>query len=109
MKSWQQFENAVADLYRLLGAEVTQNIEICQKKVDILAHFPIQGSKTKHRVIVECKDENHVVNANQRVMQFQGLLEIARRAGLADSAEIVTRVPWGDAAKASLSQQILVS
>lgn len=33
------FEDTVADLYRLLGAEVIQNIEICQKKVDILATF----------------------------------------------------------------------
>lgn len=95
----RQFEDAIADLYRLLGAEVIQNVEICQKKVDILAQFPIQGSATKHRVIVECKDEERAVNANQRVMQFQGLLDVVRKAGLADSAEIVTRVPWGDAAK----------
>jgi hypothetical protein len=93
------FEDAVANLYRLLGAEVIQNIEICHKKVDILAHFPIHGGSLKHRVIVECKDEARAVNANQRVMQFFGLLKKARELGVADSAEIVTKVPWGDAAK----------
>src|ERR1051325_10820093 len=58
------FEDEVANLYRLLGADVIQNIEICQKKVDIFASFPIQGGPTKHRIIVECKDEKRVVNAN---------------------------------------------
>ncbi len=95
----RKFEDDVADLYRLLGAEVIQGIEINQKKVDILAIFPIQGSQLKHRVIIECKDEKKAVDANQRVMQFQGLLNIARKTGDADSAEIITRVPWGDAAK----------
>jgi NACHT domain-containing protein/restriction endonuclease/pentapeptide repeat protein len=95
----RKFEDEVADLYRLLGAEVIQNIEVCQKKVDILATFSLQGSPTKHKVIVECKDEKKAVDANQRVMQFQGLLDIARQTREADSAEIVTRVAWGDAAK----------
>lgn len=92
----RRFEDDVANLYRLLGAEVIQGIEICQKKVDILATFlyPV-----RHRVIVECKNEKKAVDANQRVMQFQGLLEVARRAGEADSAEIITNVSWGDAAK----------
>jgi len=95
----RRFEDEVADLYRLLGAEVIRNVEICQKKVDVFAQFPIQGGPIKHRVIVECKDEKKVINANQRVMQFKGLLDIARETGDADSAEIVTRVSWGDAAK----------
>lgn len=95
----KKFEDTVADVYRLLGAEVTQNIEICNKKVDILATFQLPGSTTGHRVIVECKDEQKVVNQNQRVMQFQGLLDTTRKAGEADSAAIITRVPWGDEAK----------
>src|SRR5205085_2702787 len=53
----------------------------------------------KHRVLVECKDEKRAVDANQRVMQFQGLLSVARNSGEADAAEIVTRIAWGDAAK----------
>lgn len=94
-----KFEDTVAGIYRLLGAKVIQNIEICQKKVDILATFRIPGSPIGHRVIVECKDEKKAVAQNQRVMQFKGLLEIARKLGDADSAEIVTRVPWSDRAK----------
>ena len=50
----RSFEDQVADLYRLLGARVTQNIEIHQKKVDILATFRIPGSSREHTVIVEC-------------------------------------------------------
>ena len=46
----RSFEDQVADLYRLLGARVTQNIEIHQKKVDILATFRIPGSVREHTV-----------------------------------------------------------
>lgn len=92
----RKFEDDVADLYRLQGAEVVQNIEVCNKKVDILVTF---SYPVTHRVIVECKDESKVVGANQRVMQFHGLLTSARKAGEAESAEIITRVPWGDAAQ----------
>lgn len=94
-----QFENTVADIYQLLGANVIQNIEICQKKVDIFATFPLPASPIGHRIIVECKDEKKVVAQNQRIMQFKGLLETARKSGEADSAEIITRVPWSDQAK----------
>lgn len=95
----RRFEDEVAELYRLLGAQVVQNIEIHQKKVDILATFRIPGSSREHSVIVECKDEKRVVDANQRIMAFKGLLVVARESGIADSAEIVTRVPWSDQAK----------
>ena len=94
-----EFENDVAELYRLLGAEVTQNIEIANKKVDLLVTFPVPGSSGTHRVLVECKDEKRRVADNQRVMQFHGLLKTARELGIAESAEIISRVPWSDAAK----------
>ena len=99
VKKGAKFEDTVADVFRLLGAEVVQNIEICQKKVDIFATFQLPGSPTGHRVIVECKNEKRAVNQNQRVMQFKGLLETSRKTGEADSAEIITRVPWSDQAK----------
>jgi NACHT domain/Restriction endonuclease/Pentapeptide repeats (8 copies) len=99
VKKGRNFEDSVADLYRLLGAQVVQNIEMHQKKVDILATFRVPGSSREHRVIVECKDEKKAVNANQRVMAFKGLLDVARGAGTAESAEIVTRVSWSDQAK----------
>jgi hypothetical protein len=100
----RKFEKMIAGLYKMLGAEVVQNIEVCQKKIDLLATFQIHGSRIKHRVLVECKDEKRVRNANQRVMQFRGLLDVARRAGEADSAEIVSRLPWGDEAKGFAKQ-----
>src|ERR1700742_4130729 len=74
----RKFEDAVAELYRLLGARVVQNIEIHQKKVDIVATFRIPGSSREHSVIVECKDEAKAVGTNARVMAFKELLDIAR-------------------------------
>lgn len=99
VKKGKKFEDTVADVYRLLGAKVIQNIEICNKKVDILVTFQVPGSTTGHRVIVECKDEKKPPRQNQRVMEFQGLLNTARKLGEADSVEIITRVPWSDQAK----------
>ena len=84
-----------------LGATVTQNILLCGKKVDILAVFRVPGSSGRRRVIVECKNEGKRVAQNQRVLEFIRLLETARKAREADSAEIVTEVDWGDAAKAA--------
>ena len=99
VKKGKKFEKMVADLYILLKAEVVQNIEICQKKVDIFATFRLPGSSIEHRVIVECKNEKKPRNQNQRVMELKGLLEIARKSGEADSAEIITNVTWSDQAK----------
>jgi hypothetical protein len=92
----RKFEDDVAGLYKLQGAEVVQNIELHNKKVDILATF---SYPIRTRVIVECKDEKRAVDANTRVMEFYGLLTDARAANTADAVEIITRVPWGDAAK----------
>ncbi len=92
----RRFEDEVAELYQLQGAHITQNIEICNKKVDILATFTYP---VVHRVIVECKDEKRAVEGTRRVREFYGLLTAARATNVAESAEIITRVPWGDAAK----------
>jgi hypothetical protein len=99
VRKGRRFEDEIAALYRLMGYTVQQNIEICQKKVDILASYRLPGTRREHHVIVECKDE--VINRSQngRVMGFKGLLETARRTLQADSAEIVTRKPWSDQAK----------
>ncbi len=95
-KKGREFENAVAKLFRLLGANVVQNVEICQKNVDILATF---SHPVAHRVIVECKDEKTSKSDIARVLEFHGLLEFARRSDQAESAEIITRVPMSDEAK----------
>ena len=97
------FEDEVAHLYRLLGYTVEQNIQICQKKVDILARYQPPASHLEHRVIIECKDEKENVAQNQRVLQFIGLLRLARQSDVADAAEIITRRPWGDQAKGASS------
>lgn len=96
----KRFEDQVAELYRLLGAEVIQNISVCNKRVDILASFRVPGSAVPHRVIVECKNHRRARGQNQLLMETQGLLSVARKSGAADSAEVVTSAPWGDEAKA---------
>ena len=54
------FEDDVAELYRLMGYDVTKGISICNKKVDLLASIQIPGSKQLHRIIIECKDEKKI-------------------------------------------------
>jgi hypothetical protein len=99
VKKGRRFEDEIAALYRLMGYTVRQNIEICQKKVDILASYRLPGTQREHHIIVECKDEITNRGQNQRVMEFKGFLEMAQRMRQADSAEIVTRKPWSDQAK----------
>jgi energy-coupling factor transporter ATP-binding protein EcfA2 len=95
----KEFQHKVAELYRLLGAQVDEDIEVCGKKVDLLVNFLVPGSRLRHRIIVECKAEKTNRAQNQRVMEFSGLLETARRAGDADSAEIISLEPWSEQSK----------
>jgi len=95
----KEFENKVAELLRLMGYKVIHNIEICHKKVDILATLRIPGSDTLHRVIVECKHEEKNINQVARVREFKDLLREARERNKAESAEIITLKPWSDQAK----------
>ena len=94
-----EFENKVAELFQLMGYRVDQNIEICHKKVDILATLQILGSDTLHRVIVECKHEAKNINQMARVYEFQALLQEAREQNKAESTEIITLKPWSAQAK----------
>ncbi len=93
------FEERVAALFRLIGATVEHGIEICGKKVDLLVTIPLPASRAAYRLIVECKAEKTRRAQNQRVMEFKGLLEVARAQGTVDGAEIVTLAPWSEQAK----------
>ncbi len=99
VKKGKVFEEQVASIYRLLGAEISLGIMIVNKKVDILATFPIPGARTSHRVLIECKNESRQANQNARVNEFISVLENARKLGLADSGAIITLVPWSEQAK----------
>lgn len=92
-----KFEDKIASMYKLLGAEVVQNVMINNKKVDILATFRIPTKHKGHRIIVECK--NVKKNMSQTVMEFEGILKNARTLDVADAAEIITSTPWSDQAK----------
>ncbi|MCG8430053.1 MAG: TIR domain-containing protein, partial [Candidatus Omnitrophica bacterium] len=98
------FEDKVAEVYSLMGFHVQRNILICNKKVDILATFQIPSSQNRHRIIVECKSAMRGKDQNQVVLEFNGLLSLARKNCEAESAEIITITSWGDVAKAAAVQ-----
>ena len=74
-KKGYSFQHEVAELYKLLGGEVTENIVVGKKKVDILVRFQIPGSSGFSQSIVECKDEKNPPNQRGRVMELRGDIE----------------------------------
>jgi len=105
VKKGRNFEKRVADLFKLLGAEVTTGIEIRGKKVDILAQLPVPGSRKPMRVIVECKNERNNRNQTARIREFESLLRDARRENEADALEFVTHRPMSEVAKGVAHKQ----
>ncbi|MCB1055573.1 MAG: NACHT domain-containing protein [Acidobacteria bacterium] len=103
----RKFQSRVAELFRMIASRVTENVEICGKKVDLYVEFQIESSNRPHRVIVECKAEKRNGSQNARIMEFAGLLDVARKADLADAAEIVTIAPWSEQAKGFALQRKL--
>ena len=95
----KKFEEEVAALFTLMGYSVERNIEICQKKIDLLVTAPVFGDDEGQKIIVECKNEKVNKAQNQRVLEFKGLLDLAHARHLADRAIIVTLKPWSDQAK----------
>jgi len=100
----KSFENEIADIYRLLGYEVEQNIYISGKKIDIFATYVLPLTGNKARILIECKNwKNHNIG-NKLVLQFAGLVELARKANEADYAEFVTKSDYSEDAK-SIAQK----
>jgi WD40 repeat protein len=92
----KRFQDEVADLYKLLGFRVQQNIEICGKKVDIFATIKVLNFS--HRIIVECKT-GMTKNESAVIREFKTLGDEARKSNEVDSIEIITSKPWGDKAR----------
>lgn len=92
---WMNFQNEVAHLFRISDYEVTQDILIDFKKVDLLVSERRLG-KT-HRIAVECKYWHRTLT-QQNLTEiyanflplFQGAINevlVVTRAGVADSAK----------------------
>jgi len=105
-KKGKRFEDEVAQIFKLLGAQVTKGILINNKKVDILAEYklPAGGNIGKHRIIVECKNQNKPRSQNATILEFAGLLNAARKTNKAEGVEIITKVPWGEAARGAAEE-----
>jgi WD40 repeat protein len=50
----KEFENEIAELYRLMGYEVKQNVELLGHQIDIVLVYKLPGG-TETRTAVECK------------------------------------------------------
>ena len=85
---WASFEGGIAQIYRLLGAEVSQNISLSGFQTDILIEERTP-SKQKLRSVVECKFYKQKVG-NRVVNDFARVVHTLKDAGLVDKGIIVS-------------------
>jgi Restriction endonuclease/NACHT domain len=93
------FEHKVASLYRLLGFQVTQNIELPGQETDILAtrRIPGVGDAT---LLVECKFISRGTITNQLVQNLVSTFETLRLKQNLTKAIMVTNADYTKSAKA---------
>jgi signal transduction histidine kinase len=95
------FEEAVADVYRLLGYEVERNVLLDGQEIDLLARRPSPGAG-EQVLIVECKYKSAGSKCgNADVQSISGALNIARARGLAGGCTVVTTNGFTPAARAA--------
>ncbi len=85
---WSTFENEVAQLYRILGAKVKQNVSLAGFQTDIYVEEETP-SKQKLRVAVECKLHKAKVG-NLMVNDFARIVETLKEAKFVDKGVIVS-------------------
>lgn len=86
--NWSSFEDEVAQMYRELGAEVKQNVNLAGFQTDILIE-ETTASKQKLRSIVECKFYRNKIG-NKVVNDFARVFHTVKHAGLVDKGIIVS-------------------
>ena len=85
---WHAFENAVAGLYRELGARcVRQNVDLAGNQVDVFVEEETASGRVV-RCIVECKYYQKAVPKDV-VVRFGTVAQFLRLAGLIDKAVMV--------------------
>jgi len=85
---WSTFEDEVAQLYRMLGAKVKQNVSLTGFQIDVYVEEETP-SKQKLRVAVECKLHKAKVG-NLMVNDFARIIETLKEAKLVDKGVIVS-------------------
>ncbi len=86
--NWQSFEDAVAQHYRNLGAQVEQNVNRAGFQIDAFVTEKTPSGRPV-RTIIECKFTRDKVG-NRIVNDFARVAETIRSAGLADTAILVS-------------------
>ena len=85
---WSTFEDEVAQLYRVLGAKVKQNVNLSGFQMDVYVEEETP-SRHKLRVAVECKLHKAKVG-NLLVNDFARIVETLKGAKLVDKGVIVS-------------------
>lgn len=86
--NWSSFEDAIADYYRGLGADVKQNINIAGFQIDIFVSESTPSGE-KVRSVVECKFYKEKVG-NRVANDFARIVATIKAANLADRGIIVS-------------------
>ncbi|MDQ3818147.1 MAG: restriction endonuclease [Acidobacteriota bacterium] len=85
-----QFEEEVAELYRVMGYEVKRHVPVCGQEVDILATRRVQGGGP-YTLIIECKYKGGgSLAGNEEVQSIAGAYNIAKVSNLVSGCILVT-------------------
>ena len=98
MKNWQRFENEVAHIYELLGADsVDKDCIIDGRQIDILVNTTWPDG-TSVCLAIECKDLSRKVGVEE-VTKFASLVSLLRSLGRIDKGILVARKGFTNRAK----------
>lgn len=86
--NWSTFEDEVAQIYRELGANVKQNVNLSGFQIDIYLEEET-SSRQKIRTAVECKFSKSQVG-NRTVNDFSRVIQTLKEAGSVDKGIIVS-------------------
>jgi hypothetical protein len=85
---WKQFEDLVAQIYRVGGASVKQNVNLGGNQIDVYFEEETVTGQTV-RTAVECKYYATAVQEDA-ILQFASVADLLRRSNLIDRAVLVT-------------------
>ena len=107
LKGWEQFEDQVCSLYRLLGFQVTSNINVAGQQVDLLCEKWVPGVG-RLVLCVECKharpenDANSV--SNEAIQSFASMFRSSRDTQGWSAGIVVSNRPFSQSARAAAAQ-----
>jgi len=99
---WSQFENKVADIFKLFGYDVVRDTKINSAQTDAIA---VSGNKFKQRILIECKYHESLDKkvGIDEVENFRSRVLTLRVSGKIDQGYLVTNTGFTSNAKESIS------